>query len=141
MLNYTDIKFFKLAIGQEHIGKESDSDISARCPVCGDGSKKNSKRLHLYEKNGSSLVHCFNGDCDVHSNLWNFLKNHNPELLDSYKRETFGETMTSLGATYSEKPKANIDIKTVDLEHYLTPLDDCSEALEYINNRYITYDK
>lgn len=50
-LSSIDIRYFKIAVGQENIGKESLVDITARCPVCGDSSKKrNSKRLHMYSK-------------------------------------------------------------------------------------------
>ena len=35
-LSLVDIKYFKMAVGLENIGKETAIDISARCPVCGD---------------------------------------------------------------------------------------------------------
>lgn len=142
MLSYTDVKFFKLAVGSEHIGKETDLDIQARCPVCGDGAKKNSKRLHLYDKNGTTLVNCFNGDCTVHSNLWNFLKNYFPNLLDSYKRETFGETMKSLkGESPKQKLKESVQLVTVPLEPLFKDIKECPEALEYLKNRSIDYNE
>ena len=142
MLSQTDIKFFKIAVGSENIGKESLLDVSAKCPVCGDGRKGNSKRLHLYEKNGTTLVHCFNGDCPVHYNVWNFLKNHNPELLDSYKRETFGETMKTLGGNnYLPKQEVKINIKTIALESHLGKIEDFPQALEYVKSRNVEYDK
>lgn len=56
MLNRIDIKFFKLAVGMENIGKETDVDIVARCPICGDSqSNKRKKRLHLYIKNNVTI--------------------------------------------------------------------------------------
>lgn len=143
MLSLTDIKFFKLAVGSENIGKETELDVNAKCPVCGDGKKKNSKRLHLYDKNGTTLVNCFNGDCSVHSNLWNFLKMYYPDLLDSYKRETFGETMKSLsnpgsfGTFNSNKPKEEIKLETVPLEPYFSKIEENSEAVDYLKNRCI----
>lgn len=41
-----DVRYFKLAVGQENIGKENSVDIVARCPICGDSQKnKRSKRI------------------------------------------------------------------------------------------------
>ena len=38
MLDFTDIKFFKLAVGQDRIGHETEIDINAKCPICGDST-------------------------------------------------------------------------------------------------------
>lgn len=88
MLDLVDKKYFKLAIGN-NIGRETDVDISAKCPICGDSKiHANEKRLHLYSKNGITLVHCFNGDCQVvPQSLGKFLKFFYPDLYSSYRRE------------------------------------------------------
>jgi hypothetical protein len=39
-----------MSVGQENIGKETLVDITARCPICGDSSKK-IKDLKLKEYN------------------------------------------------------------------------------------------
>jgi len=139
MLNYTDIKFFTLAVGAERIKRETELDISAKCPVCNDTEA----RLHLYEKNGKTLVHCFHGTCTVHHNLWNFLKLYAPNLLDSYKRETFGETMKSLGGLSTPKKyKITVPITTVEaLSGLLLPLEESEEGINYLLKRGIQYDK
>lgn len=137
MLSYTDAKFFKLAVGSERIKKETDVDISAKCPLCNDKEP----RLHLYEKDGTVLVHCFRGQCGHHSNLWNFIKEARPELLDSYKRESFGEVMKSLkGESQTIKIEHKLlDIITVPIEPLLKPIEDAPEALQYLKGRGIEY--
>lgn len=90
MLDFVDIKYFKLAVPGPY--KESPLDIAVKCPICGDSKyKKSVKRLHLYEKQGVTLVHCFNGDCELNTQmgLGNFLKIYKPELLLPYKSENF----------------------------------------------------
>lgn len=90
MLNPIDIRYFKMAIGQQRIKHESLQDIQAKCPICGDSKHSKSKaRLHLYEKNGVTLVNCFNECSCVNKPVWKFLKDYYPNLLDSYRRETF----------------------------------------------------
>ena len=88
MLSPIDIKYFKLAVG--NVTKDSDTDIAVKCPICGDSKiHKNSKRLHLYQKNNITLVKCFNGGCEVNNNMYNFLKLYYPDLLSSYKNEMY----------------------------------------------------
>jgi DNA primase len=140
LLSYTDVKYFKLSVGQDRIKKETDSDISAKCPLCHDKEP----RLHLYEKDGTVLVHCFRGNCGHHSNLWNFIKLNSPALIDSYKRETFGEVMASLSSYSSSalqvKEKNKVNITTVEsLRGLFLPLENSSEGLEYLSKRLIKY--
>lgn len=128
-----------MVLGQEKIKKETNEDISAFCPICND----HKPRLHLYEKDGTLLVHCFRGRCGHHSNLWNFIKAVKPDLLDSYKRESFGEVMKSL-SSQNEKPKektSEVSIVTVPLEPLLSPLEWNSEAVNYLNKRSISYNE
>lgn len=87
MISIIDKKYFKLCCPE--IGKESENDIAAKCPVCGDSKSNRKYRLHLYEKNNITFVHCFNGDCLVNNNVYNFLKLYFPEHLNNYKREVF----------------------------------------------------
>lgn len=147
-------KYFKLAVGIDAIGKETDVDISARCPICGDSQKKkNSKRLHFYTKGSDlELVHCFNGDCELHGNhksIYKFLKEHYPTLFDSYKRENMMTTVEKLASGNLEDAFSGIDNKveekkeilTQDLSMFLTKIEDKPEALEYIKSRGLEYNK
>src|SRR5574344_2932009 len=83
-----DIRFFKMAVGSDRIRQETPTDITARCPICGDSRISKSKaRLHLYEKNGVTLVNCFN-ECSVQNlTMDKFLRNFYPSLHSSYKDE------------------------------------------------------
>lgn len=104
MLDFVDIKYFKLAIPGPY--KESPLDIAVKCPICGDSKyKKSVKRLHLYEKQGVTLVHCFNGDCELNTQmgLGNFLKIYKPELLLPYKTENFKFKINSAESTVESK--------------------------------------
>lgn len=142
MLSSVDKHYFKLAVGSHNIGKDTLVDVSARCPVCGDSKKnKNLKRLHLYEKNGTTLVNCFN--CDVHYNVYNFLKVYKPELLEQYKRETFTNNINSMKDDLSgiviEKKEEVQDILHHDLTSMFTPLDESEQCIKYLNSRGISY--
>ena len=104
MLDFVDIKYFKLAVPGPY--KESPLDIAVKCPICGDSKyKKSVKRLHLYEKQGVTLVHCFNGDCELNTQmgLGNFLKIYKPELLLPYKTENFKFKINSVESTVESK--------------------------------------
>lgn len=50
MLDRIDVKYFKLAVGTEHIGKENNNDIAVRCPICGDSYKKKILNVYIYIK-------------------------------------------------------------------------------------------
>lgn len=148
-MNLIDVKYFKIAVGQANIGKESATDIVARCPVCGDSQKnKRSKRLHLYEKAGETRVNCFNGDCAVtNKNMYAFLKNFYPSLFDSYKRENFQETLSSLSNKESSDVFADIKIikeKPVishNLFEYFSDVKNHNDALVYLGNRGYFYNE
>lgn len=109
-LSNIDIRYFKLAVGQENIGKENPVDIVARCPVCGDSQKnKRSKRLHLYIKNNETRINCFNSGCEcVNKTTFGFLKSFYPNLLENYKRENFIQNLSHLSGTESEDVFAGI---------------------------------
>jgi len=152
MLAALDKKYFKLAVGIDSLGRESDVDISARCPVCGDSRKNsNTKRLHLYIKNDITQVNCFNGDCAAHNKtVYSFLRDFYPALLNQYKRENFGNTMSKLANgedvfgefKKDEKPKEQkADILVQDLTPYFKKIEEVPEALDYLNNRGIEYKK
>lgn len=97
MLDKTNIRFFKQAVPGPY--RENELDIAAKCPICGDSKyRKSSKRLHLFHKAGNDFVKCFNGDCilETTTNLYNFLKNYYPSLLEFYKKETYFQKIETL---------------------------------------------
>lgn len=110
MLDFVDIKYFKLAVPGPY--KESPLDIAVKCPICGDSKyKKSVKRLHLYEKQGITLVHCFNGDCELNTQmgLSNFLKIYKPELLLPYKSENFKFKINSVDSSNNIETKNEVE--------------------------------
>jgi len=153
MLEKIDIKYFKLAVGSANIGTESDSDISARCPVCGDGNNKRNKRLHLYNKGSVTNVNCFNGGCAVQNKtVHSFLRDFFPSIFAQYKKETFGDTLEKLssGDVFKQFIKSNDSqsteeqikpVLTQDFSEYFTDISDSQKALDYLNRRNITYTK
>lgn len=150
MLDRLDVKYFKLAIGFDNIGRENDVDITARCPVCGDSrSHKNKKRLHLYIKNNVTNVNCFNGDCPVHNKtMYSFLRDFFPALIGQYKKEQFGTTVEKLargetedvfGRFKKEEVKKESEVLVHDLTPYLKDISEVDQALEYLQGRGYAY--
>ena len=156
MLNRIDVKYFKLAVGLDAVGKETSVNISARCPVCGDSrSHKNKKRLHLYIKNTVTNVNCFNGDCAAHNKtMYSFLRDFFPALLAQYKRENFGTTLEKIAngdvfeqfrtqSTDDSEPKVEDkpEVLVHDLSSYMTPVESIQPALDYLSRRGYTYNE
>ena len=159
MLSHVNKKYFKLAVGFDRLGRETDVDIAARCPVCGDSkTHKNKKRLHLYSKNGLELVHCFNGDCAAHNKtMYSFLRDFFPALLAQYKRENFGTTLEKIAngdvfeqlktqrtqGTDDSEPKVEDkpEVLVHDLSSYMTPVESHQPALDYLSRRGYTYNE
>ena len=140
-MNPIDVRYFKLAIGESRIKHETPTDITARCPICGDSQKsKNKARLHLYMHNGKALVNCFNECSCVNKTVYNFLKDYYPNLLDNYKQETFGNRIKEIkeydfsggvGFEVKETP-TNIPQTLFDLSEYF---EKSSKVYDYIESR------
>lgn len=145
MLDKIDVKYFKLAVGQEALGKETDLDISARCPICGDSRKnKNKKRLHLYTKGNTdtSFVNCFNGDCVCkNKTIYTFLRDFYPNLYEMYKKEKFTNNIYSLTNDVFKEIKQEITKKLTfhNLSNYFIDIKNSPEGLAYLKNRDIDY--
>jgi hypothetical protein len=150
----TDSRYFKLAVGSA-IRKESISDISANCPLCGD--KKG--RLHLFQKDDMEvpLVKCFNGGCILEAavGMQKFLLLTAPNLALGYKKEKFNEKIESLKEPEDlnnilklVKKKTGVDRieKRDDFElpklflDMLIPLQNVKEAKDFISNRCLNPD-
>lgn len=94
-LSNIDKRYFKMAIG--NVKSETSNDICARCPICGDSKYSKSKaRLHLYHRNGLTLVNCFN-ECSVQNmTVSNFLRTYYPTIYELYKKENFENRLNEL---------------------------------------------
>lgn len=81
-----------------------DFDIACRCPVCGDSrTRKNLKRLHLYQKGDVINVNCFNGDCSVKNMTpYKFFQDYNSRVFEQfknfYKRRFFDQVQVEKAA-------------------------------------------
>lgn len=146
MLDPIDVRYFKMAVGADRIKHESGNDIQARCPICGDSKHSKSKaRLHLYDKNGVTLVNCFNECPCVNKPVWKFLRDHYPTLLPSYNREKFSNKIDEIKndvdlcdlvgeldvpsetATQFEKPSLLFDLSS--------KFENTTKSYEYIESR------
>jgi putative DNA primase subunit len=83
---------------------KQDLDIACRCPVCGDSrTRKNLKRLHLYQKGDVINVNCFNGDCSVKNMTpYRFFQDYNARVFEQfknfYKRKFFDQVQVERAA-------------------------------------------
>lgn len=129
MLSQLDVRYFKIAVGQENIGKETAVDITARCPICGDSSKKKSlKRLHIYSKNNSTRINCFNSGCACSNKTpYSFLKSFFPNLLENYKRENFIQNLSHLSNS-----SGNGDVFAGIIEN--TEIEEMDNSLDWMND-------
>lgn len=150
MLERLDIKYFKLAVGLDNISKETDVDIAAKCPVCGDSRSGRKARLHLYNKGTVTNVNCFNGDCPVENKtVYSFLRDFYPALLNQYKKENFGNTVKNLAngntdvfaSLKKEEPKKESPVLVQDFSPFLTNINEAPQALEYIKKRGFEYNE
>lgn len=112
-MDQIDKTYFLKAIGTSPMKEISPEDISVKCPICGDSKfHSNVKRLHLYTKNGKTLVHCFNGDCPVQQrNVYSFLEEFYPTLFPQYRQEKFREKL--LSGKLKEQVEENTSVKDV----------------------------
>lgn len=76
----------QLGCADSEIHKQ-DLDIACKCPVCGDSrTRKNLKRLHLYQKGDVINVNCFNGDCSVKNMTpYRFFEDYNSRVFEQFK--------------------------------------------------------
>lgn len=148
MIKTVEAKYFKMAVGVNNLGKVTNSDISARCPICGDSKKnKNSKRLHIYNKGTNlSLVRCFNGECTVNHNIYSFLRDYYPAIFEQYKRETFQDNISDLKDSWDnielnlpKEDTKNFVITHHDLTSHFIELSQSTKGLEYLRGRKINY--
>lgn len=149
MISNINKRFFLLAIGNAE-RRETDNDIAVRCPICGDSrTKRSSKRLHIYHKNGKDFVNCFNSGCPAENKtMYSFLRDFYPSLFEQFKRENFSNQLQQLASgedvfaslKQKEEPKKQI-ITHHDLTPYLKDISEVPEALQYLKNRLCDYNE
>ena len=140
-MNPIDVRYFKLAVGESRIKHETPTDITVRCPICGDSKKsRNKARMHLYMRNGKALVNCFNECSCTNKTVYKFLKDYYPNLLENYKQETFGNRIKEIkeldfsggvGFELTEEPE-NKPKTLFDLSQYF---EKSEKVYDYIESR------
>lgn len=140
-MNPIDVRYFKMAVGESRIKHETPTDITVRCPICGDSKKsRNKARMHLYMRNGKVLVNCFNECSCTNKTVYKFLKDYYPNLLENYKQETFGNRIKEIkeldfsggvGFELTEEPK-NKPKTLFDLSQYF---EKSEKVYDYIESR------
>lgn len=140
-MNPIDVRYFKLAVGESRIKHETPTDITVRCPICGDSKKsRNKARMHLYMRNGKALVNCFNECSCTNKTVYKFLKDYYPNLLENYKQETFGNRIKEIkeldfsggvGFELTEEPE-NKPQTLFDLSQYF---EKSERVYDYIESR------
>ena len=100
---------------------KQDLDIACRCPVCGDSrTRKNLKRLHLYQKGDVINVNCFNGDCSVKNMTpYRFFEDFNYRVFEQfknfYKRKFFDQIQVEKAAKELKSSDPFISVSEDDL--------------------------
>lgn len=106
---------------QESDIHKQDLDIACRCPVCGDSrTRKNLKRLHLYQKGDVINVNCFNGDCSVKNMTpYRFFQDYNARVFEQfknfYKRRFFDQVQVERAAKELKSSDQFNKVKEEDL--------------------------
>ena len=98
-LDPLNVKYFKLVIPPQNLGKETSCDIAAKCIICGDSKRfPNKKRLHLYTKPNyrNDVIKCFN--CNFSGSMYQFLKEVRPDLLNIYLKEKRSRSFNNLNS-------------------------------------------
>jgi transcription elongation factor Elf1/ribosomal protein L7Ae-like RNA K-turn-binding protein len=117
--------------------KKKDDLYNFRCPFCGDSQKdKNKSRGYIYRKKNDYFFMCHN--CHASTSFYNFLKQVDSKLLESYTLERYKSTANTKPSepTFTElkvKPvfRQKIDLPTIE------SLSEDHFAKQYVNSRKI----
>lgn len=122
---------------------KQDLDIACRCPVCGDSrTRKNLKRLHLYQKGDVINVNCFNGDCSVKNMTpYKFFQDYNSRVFEQfknfYKRKFFDQVQVERAAKDLKSSDHFNKVKEEDLFAVDPEIQDPERAVREANKSLI----
>nr|DAQ28962.1 MAG TPA: DNA primase [Caudoviricetes sp.] len=122
---------------------KQDLDIACRCPVCGDSrTRKNLKRLHLYQKGDVINVNCFNGDCSVKNMTpYRFFQDYNARVFEQfknfYKRKFFDHIQVERAAKDLKSSDQFNKVKEEDLFAVNPEIQDPERAVREANKSLI----
>ena len=116
------------------VKKESPFLAAARCPICGDSAKTQSKtRFTIYEKNHDLNCMCFN--CGLSTTLVSYLKIHNQQLFNEFMFEKFRSNSTEPIIKTRDPPKPKKITKPIIDLPLITDLPENHPARLYIESR------
>lgn len=122
---------------------KQDLDIACRCPVCGDSrTRKNLKRLHLYQKGDVINVNCFNGDCSVKNMTpYRFFEDYNSRVFEQfknfYKRKFFDQIQVEKAAKELKSSDPFISVSEDDLFAFNPEIQDPESGVREANKALI----
>lgn len=128
---------------QESDIHKQDFDIACKCPVCGDSrTRKNLKRLHLYQKGDVINVNCFNGDCSVKNMTpYRFFQDYNSRVFEQfknfYKRRFFDQVQVERAAKDLKSSDQFNKVKEEDLFAVNPEIQDPERAVREANKYLI----
>lgn len=122
---------------------KQDLDIACRCPVCGDSrTRKNLKRLHLYQKGDVINVNCFNGDCSVKNMTpYRFFEDYNSRVFEQfknfYKRKFFDQIQVEKAQRELKSSDPFISVSEDDLFAFNPEIQDPESGVREANKALI----
>lgn len=122
---------------------KQDLDIACRCPVCGDSrTRKNLKRLHLYQKGDVINVNCFNGDCSVKNMTpYRFFEDYNSRVFEQfknfYKRKFFDQIQVEKAQRELKSEDPFISVSEDDLFAFNPEIQDPESEVREANKALI----
>lgn len=75
--------------------------LNFACPYCGDSTDQHKKRANIYWKN--LMYHCYNGGCQKHTNVVQFLKDFNQSISNRDDLTQFLDTIRESRITQTAK--------------------------------------
>ena len=103
-----------LGVSRTEVARLGETDLACACPICGDSTRGNKRRLHLYQKGEVINVNCFNGDCPA-KNLtpFKFMKTYTPRVFTKLRDFSKSRFVQQL----APKPKEPKELESLTLDN------------------------
>lgn len=116
---FLDLKPYMVDIIYDNISgiKKQGNQLVFRCPLCGDGKKRRSKRGHYYLS--SSSYYCFNGGCEAYErgmSGYMFLSKLTGLPIREVKKELIKRAGSFRNAMVSSKTESNCEDDGLDMK-------------------------
>jgi hypothetical protein len=147
LINYQDYLF---ELNLVNLTQHSNGNFNASCNVCNEDYKKH-RLWFLKQTDGSIIVKCFNGDCELEkaTSFYNYIKLVDPALASKFNEERREERFKETITYGKQRSKYNTEIKSFEIDKDNTkffkklsskkyePLTKHPKATEYCINRKI----